>query len=91
MKFIFFIVVLAIAFWVFSDARARGKSLLVALFWFFGTMMLMIVFLPLWLLVRPKWGYEVVDSNKQTMCIHCGKYYEGAPAFCSNCGESLRS
>lgn len=91
MKFIFFIVVLAIAFWVFSDARARGKSLLVALFWFLGTMMLMIVFLPLWLFVRPKRGYVIVDSDKPMMCMHCGKYYDGAPAFCSNCGGSLRS
>lgn len=89
-EFIGFLVALAVAFWVFSDARARGKSTGGAFLWFLGTLLLLIVFLPLWLILRPKkeFAFKVID--KPTLCIHCGKYYEGAPAFCPNCGGKVR-
>lgn len=29
-------------------------------------------------------------TNKPaTLCIHCGKYYEGTPRFCPNCGQPV--
>lgn len=76
--------------WVFSDARSRGKSNGGAFLWLLGTWIILIVFLPLWLFVRPKKTFEVSVVDKPTMCVSCGKYYEGTPAFCPNCGESLR-
>jgi energy-coupling factor transporter transmembrane protein EcfT len=90
MKVIGMLVVLIIAFWVFSDARSRGKSISVAFGWFLGTLLLLIFFLPLWLIVRPKRYPDVVIVNKPKLCAHCGKYFDGIPAFCPNCGNSLR-
>lgn len=29
------------------------------------------------------------QKEKVNLCSHCGKYYEGQPNFCPNCGEKL--
>jgi hypothetical protein len=28
--------------------------------------------------------------KRASLCIHCGKYYEGNPSFCPNCGKSTK-
>lgn len=89
-EFIGFLIALAVAFWVFSDARARGKSTGSAFLWCLGTLLLLIVFLPLWLILRPKKDFEFKVIDKPTLCMHCGKYYEGTPAYCPNCGGKVR-
>ncbi|TLM69246.1 MAG: hypothetical protein FDZ69_00300 [Deltaproteobacteria bacterium] len=89
-EFIGFLVALCLAFWVFSDAKARGKTTGGAFLWFLGTLLLLIVFLPLWLFIRPKKTHEVIVVGKPTLCVHCGKYYEGTPTFCPNCGQQMR-
>lgn len=89
-EFIGFLVALGAAFWVFSDAKARGVSGGKAFLWFLGTLFLLIVFLPLWLIIRPKKTFEVEVIAKPVLCAHCGKYYEAAPAFCPNCGGAVR-
>src|SRR5437660_10052660 len=43
-----------VAAWVRRDALSRGKRKDVARCWAVGTFLLMIVFLPLWLLTRPR-------------------------------------
>jgi uncharacterized membrane protein len=43
-----------VSIWVLIDARHRGASMGVALLWWFGVFMLLIVFLPLYLIARPK-------------------------------------
>lgn len=90
MKFIGLLVVIIIAIWVFSDARSRGKSYGVAFGWFLGTLFLLIVFLPFWLIVRPKKYSDVLIEKRPKLCHHCGKSYEDSPSFCTNCGKSLR-
>jgi len=45
---------LAIAWWVATDVRKRGQSKGAALFWFLGVWFALIVFLPIYLLVRQK-------------------------------------
>lgn len=90
MEIIAALIAFFVGLWVFSDARSRGKSNGGAFLWLLGTWIILIVFLPLWLFVRPKKTYEVSVIDKPTMCVSCGKYYEGTPAFCSNCGGSLR-
>jgi len=87
--FIGFLVALLAALWVFSDARSRGKGRFESLLWLIGTLLLLIIFLPLWLFVRPQKSYGISVLGKAALCAHCGKYYEGVPAFCPNCGESL--
>ncbi len=82
-------IALLIAGWVFSDAKSRGKSTGSATLWFFGTWSLLIVFLPLWLILRPQKEERIIIAHSPTMCVHCGKYYEGIPAFCPNCGAAI--
>jgi len=77
--------------WVYRDARQRGKSAGSAFWWSLGTAALLIVFLPLWLLTRPRLPEERAGASVPRLCIHCGKYYDGNPSFCPNCGHSLAS
>lgn len=88
-EFIGFLVALGVAFWVFSDARSRGLSTGKALLWFFGTLFLLIIFLPFWLLTRPKPGYVVQAVGRQTLCAQCGRSYEGTPNYCPACGKQI--
>ena len=89
MELLALVILLITSAWVFSDAKARGKSGGSAFMWSLGTFLLLIIFLPLWLIVRPKLSSELTVIAKPKLCVHCGKYYEGIPSFCPNCGESL--
>jgi energy-coupling factor transporter transmembrane protein EcfT len=90
MGFIGALITFFIALWVFSDARSRGKSNGVSFLWFVGTWFLVILFSPLWLFVRPSKFYIDSSIDKSRNCV-CGRSYEGSPAFCQNCGNSLRN
>lgn len=81
---------LCVGIWVFSDAKARKKSTGVALFWGIASFSCLILFLPLWLLTRPTKTDYVIFKDQPKLCVHCGKYYEGAPSYCPNCGNALR-
>lgn len=89
MELIGLIIAFFIAIWVFSDAKERGKTGGVAFLWFLGTFAILIIFLPLWLIVRPKKQSEVMIIDKPKLCVHCGKYYESDPSFCPNCGKPI--
>ena len=67
--------------WVYRDAKDRGSDSPVG--WAIGTFLLLIVFLPLYLIRRP------TKNKSLKLCHHCGKYYDGTPSFCSHCGKSL--
>ena len=43
-----------VSMWVVNDARTRGKDGWTAFWWGLGTLMALIVALPLWFIVRPK-------------------------------------
>jgi hypothetical protein len=86
------IVALLIAIWVYNDAIIRGKSSGDALIWFIGVFGLMIIFLPLWLILRPKLPQEVQKVEvleKPSLCPYCGKYYRGTISFCPLCGAKV--
>ena len=70
-----------VAFWVYSDAKNRGKTTGKAFLWFLGVFFILILFLPLWLFTRPK----------VKLCSHCGEYYEYGESdrFCPRCGVEL--
>jgi hypothetical protein len=78
------------ALWVHSDARKRSKSSRTAYLWFLGTFLLLIVFLPLWLITRPELPRELSPTGTPQVCIHCGKHYGGNPFYCPNCGHPLK-
>lgn len=54
MREIAFLLAAVVGMWVVSDARSRGKDAISAILWGVGAMLLMILFLPLWFLTRPK-------------------------------------
>jgi len=59
--------------------RARGRRFL----WFLGVFFVLILFLPLWLITRPK----------VKLCPYCGEYYEyrESGGFCPRCGVELQA
>jgi hypothetical protein len=81
-----------IAKWVYTDAVTRGNTNGMAWFWSIGTFLLLIVFLPLWFIFRPSQSVSPVVhtiAHEPKLCSACGKYYEGTPAFCPNCGSEI--
>jgi uncharacterized membrane protein len=90
MEVIGLLIALIVAIWVYSDAKKRGKSSGSAFLWFLGTFLLLIVFLPIWLITRPKLPSELPTTSTPQLCVHCGKYYEGNPSYCPNCGHELK-
>ena len=83
-------IALLVAAWVFSDAKSRGKENGSAFLWSLGVLLLLIVFLPLWFFLRPKKESEIVVIDKPKLCLECGKYYEGFPSYCPNCGKPIQ-
>ena len=56
-----------VGFWVYRDAKRRGKTTGRAFLWFLGVFMVLIVFLPLWFITRPrKKDGDEKDGNGKT-------------------------
>lgn len=92
MEFLGIFLAFLIGLWVAGDAERRGKSKPAAFFWFLGTWLLLIIFLPIWLLSRPRLAEEAAPVrlvSAPRLCMHCGKYYESEPRHCPNCGHSV--
>ena len=70
--------------WVYSDAKSRGSRS--PALWAFWVLLIMIIFLPLYLAMRP---VKIATSKQPILCPHCGKYYEPPVKFCPNCGHEL--
>ncbi len=83
MQFLGLAIAFIVAFWVYTDARNRGKTTGKAFLWFLGVFFVLILFLPLWFITRPK---------VRSCCPHCGEYYESGDSdiFCPSCGVELR-
>ncbi len=83
MEFIGLVIAFIVAFWVYSDAKNRGKTTQKAFFWFLGVFFVLVVFLPLWLITRPR----------AKLCPNCGEHYEYAESerFCPKCGVELEA
>lgn len=95
---------LLVGVWVFLDAKSRGKDLSGAMLWGFGTFLLLIIVLPLWLLLRPPQGEASSSYNysrekaqnfhsqgPKLFCTQCQKAIEGLDGalFCPYCGQRL--
>jgi hypothetical protein len=84
------------ALWVFYDSQKRGYSVWRGLFWAVGVSLFLIVFLPLYLVVRNK--KERLSAREQetqapaplTSCFYCGQGYAGDPKVCPHCGQNLK-
>ena len=81
---IYSVVTLMLTCWVYHDAKSRGSSSPV--FWTIAVFIFFIVFLPLYLIMRPP---RVSINRSPMLCPHCGKYYEPPVNYCPNCGNKL--
>jgi len=92
-----FVVALIVAAFVAHDANRRGMS---GVGWFIGVACLLIVFLPLYLIVRKpllaQYPHQLPQSPQgilpqmtgtPNLCMHCGKYYAGPARYCPICGK----
>ena len=83
------IIPLLVAIWVASDAKKKGYTTGVILGWFIGVWFLLIVFLPLYLILRFR-RFSPPDKNKTVqVCPYCGKLFKENSNFCPYCGEKL--
>lgn len=64
MQLIGFLIALGAGIWVFNDAQKRSYSTLSALLWAIGTFLLLIVFLPLYLISRSRKEKNMDNSLK---------------------------
>ena len=79
-----------VAFWVYGDAQKRGNSGA----WAFGVFVMMIIFLPLYLIVRnplpaPVYFAPTMAAWNASFCPACGTYSTPGSAFCGHCGAKL--
>jgi len=89
MWLIIIIIPLIIAWWVATDARKRGYSKSASLVWFLGVWLALIVFLPLYLILRPKTPRQGELGGETRVCPYCGKFYKGEISYCPYCGQRL--
>jgi len=82
------IIPLLVALWVASDARKRGCSRGTVIGWFLGVWFLLILFLPLYLILRSRQPSPQREITQ--VCPYCGKLFKGNPVFCPYCEERLR-
>ncbi len=87
------IIPILVAWWVASDAARRGYSKGAVIGWFLGVWFLLIVFLPLYLILRskaPKSTQTDEEEKITKVCPYCGRLYQGNPQFCPYCGGQLK-
>ncbi len=80
-------VTLAIAAWVFVDARKRGKSCVQATVWSLFTFLFCIGGWPLWLLTRPELKEDLLLSQELAL----NHIPPGAANNCSRCTHLQRT
>ena len=78
----------AVSVWVYMDAKKNNYSTPMSIGWMLGVFMLMIVFLPFYLIVKAKRAKRPAMSS--TACEHCSKVYFGSPNYCPHCGYLVR-
>jgi hypothetical protein len=82
-----------VAMVVNADARRRGLNPTQALRWGVGVFMLMAIFLPLYLLFRPKQvlAEGEVAKLETAPCPYCGYLNKPGANFCEKCSRQLKS
>ena len=84
------IIPLLVAMWVASDAKKRGCTTGTVIGWFMGVFFLLIVFLPLYLILRSRRPRYSGQTDITKVCPYCGRLFKEDPNFCPYCGEKLR-
>ncbi len=91
------IIAVGVAYWVYNDAQKWGYSKNAAIGWSVGVFLLMIVFLPIYILTELKRARRQLErpGDRQSVaisisCEHCSKPYFGNPNYCPHCGHLVR-
>ena len=83
------IIPLLVAWWVASDATKRGYSKGAVIGWFLGVWLILIVFLPLYFILRPKSRRLMDRSEGPFVCPYCGSLYPEKVTYCPYCGKKV--
>lgn len=96
MFWIALIIPLLIAWWVASDASKRGYNKGAVIAWFLGVWLMLIIFLPLYFILRSKPAGSIISSKRPYVsskgpyvCPYCGNLYHEKASFCPYCGRKL--
>jgi hypothetical protein len=91
------VIAAGIAYWVYNDAQKWGYSKNAAIGWSVGVFLLMIAFLPIYILTALKRARRQLEkpgarqsATMSTSCVHCSKLYYGNPNYCPHCGHLVR-
>lgn len=102
MAAISFLIAFIAAYWVYNDARGRGHDLGSALLWSIGTLAMLIIVLPLYLLLgrkprmkSPQSGPDIIDVEATVVgetvrCTMCGGKVKEDFKICPYCGYTLK-
>ncbi|HEX8235843.1 MAG TPA: hypothetical protein VF600_07785 [Abditibacteriaceae bacterium] len=78
-----------VAIWVAFDALRRGKTRGAAIAWGMGVFMVLIVFLPLYLVMRDKTMQATPVKTEAAPCRYCGMAVPANAAYCPHCSRQL--
>lgn len=73
-----------VSIFVYKDAKSRNSSSPVL--WAVSVFAFLIIFLPLYLIMRPSKPDTILTKKAPQLCPHCGKYFEPPVTFCPHCG-----
>jgi len=96
MRYLILSINLVAALWVFYDSQKRGYSVGKGLLWAVGVFLVLIIFLPLYLVARKRRERLLAQASRtqtppsMTSCFYCGQGYEGDPPICPHCGQNLK-
>jgi len=74
------------AVWVYFNARKRYESAGTAFLWALGVFLMLIIFLPLYFIVRPR---PLEEQRAVVYCKSCGQYNPMGSEYCKHCGTQL--
>ncbi len=85
-------ITLLAALWVYFDSQKHGFSFGRGLLWSILVFFFLILFLPLYLVIRKRSRFQQSREPGPPVrhtCLYCRQSYEGEPQVCPHCGQDL--
>jgi RNA polymerase subunit RPABC4/transcription elongation factor Spt4 len=103
MHIIFTLVAIVAAYWVYNDAKSNGHNTITVVIWTVGTLLMAVIFLPLYLLFGRKPVMKrrrdakiidveatAVDDKEKVNCPMCANKVQEDFKLCPYCGYTLK-